>query len=79
MSWIVLLSVGILLLFALLLAGVPIFISFLVLNVVGIFHLLGPSGFGMFANSIFTTGTLNALCAHAGYTKLAEVRASAML
>ena len=63
MSWLVLLSTGIVMLFALLLAGVPIFVSFLVLNVVGIFYLLGSAGFGMFANSIFTTGTLNALAA----------------
>ncbi len=63
MTWWVALSSGIFLLFALLLLGVPIFVAFLILNVTGILVILGPSGFGMFANSIFTTGTLNALAA----------------
>ncbi len=63
MTWWEVLSGGIVLLFGLLLLGVPIFVAFLILNVTGILVLLGPSGFGMFANSIFTTGTLNALAA----------------
>ena len=63
MTWWMALSGGIVLLFGLLLLGVPIFVAFLILNVTGILVLLGPSGFGMFANSIFTTGTLNALAA----------------
>lgn len=48
-------------LFGLLFLGVPIFVAFLLLNVTGILVLLGPAGFGMFANSIFTTATLTAL------------------
>jgi hypothetical protein len=45
----------------LLLRGIPVFMSFLILNVAGILVLLGPAGFGMFANSIFTTATTTAL------------------
>jgi tripartite ATP-independent transporter DctM subunit len=63
MTWWVALSGGLILLFALLLTGVPIFVGFLILNVAGILAYFGPAGFGMFANSIFTTGTLNALAA----------------
>ena len=63
MTWWVPLLVGTVMLFGLLLLGVPIFVAFLILNVTGILVLLGPAGFGMFANSIFTTGTINALAA----------------
>ncbi len=63
MSWIVALSVGLALLLALLVIGVPIFVAFLILNVAGVLALLGPAGFGMLANSIFTSATLTALTA----------------
>ena len=57
MSWYLTLSFGIALIIALLALGVPIFAAFLIINVHGLLFLLGPSGFGMFANSIFITGT----------------------
>ncbi len=63
MTWWLVLTGGVGLLFGLLMLGVPVFVAFLILNVAGILVLLGPSGFGMFANSIFTTGTINALAA----------------
>lgn len=63
MSWYLTLSGGITLILVLLLLGVPIFATFLILNVAGVLLLLGPSGFGMFANSIYTTGTIEALAA----------------
>lgn len=63
MSWIVALSAGVSLLLILLVIGVPIFAAFLILNVAGVFVLLGASGFGMLANSIFTSATLSALTA----------------
>ena len=57
-------SVGrIALLLALLLLGVPIFVAFLMLNVTGMLLLIGPAGFGMITNSIYTTSTLGALAA----------------
>lgn len=73
MTWWVALSAGLGLLLALLLLGVPIFVAFLILNVIGILAILGPSGFGMFANSIFSTGTLNALAAVPLFILMGEI------
>jgi tripartite ATP-independent transporter DctM subunit len=61
MTWWVALSNGIGLLLVLLFLGIPVFVSFLVLNVAGILVLMGPAGFGLFANSIYTTATITAL------------------
>ena len=63
MSWWLILSADIALVLTLLLLGVPIFVAFLMLNVTGMLLLLGPAGFGMIANSIYTTSTLGALAA----------------
>ena len=63
MTWWVALSAGVGLLLVLLAIGVPIFISFLLLNVAGVLVFLGPAGFGLFAASIFTTANTNALAA----------------
>ena len=48
---------------ALLVAGAPVFVGFLAVNIVGILYYFGPSGFGLFANSIFTTATTDSLAA----------------
>jgi tripartite ATP-independent transporter DctM subunit len=50
-------------LLVLLAVGVPIFVSFLLLNVVGTLVFLGPAGFGLFAASIFTTANTSPLAA----------------
>ena len=63
MSWYLTLSGGIGLILVLLLLGVPIFATFLIINVSGVLLMLGPSGFGMFANSIYTTATIESLAA----------------
>ncbi len=63
MTWWMILSGGISMLLVLLLLGIPIFVAFLIMNAAGVLYLLGPSGFGMFANSIYTTGTIEALAA----------------
>ena len=55
------LSGGIAVLILLLLLGLPVFVAFLILNVAGILVFFGPAGFGLFANSIFTTATTTAL------------------
>lgn len=73
MTWWAGLSGGIALLLILLFLGVPFFAAFLILNVAGILVLLGASGFGMFANSIFTTGTLNALAAVPLFILMGEI------
>ncbi len=61
MTWWVALSGGIGLLLGLLFLGIPVFVAFLILNVAGILVLMGPAGFGLFANSIYTTATTTAL------------------
>jgi tripartite ATP-independent transporter DctM subunit len=61
MTWWMALSSGIGLLLGLLFLGIPVFVAFLILNVAGILVLMGPAGFGLFANSIYTTATTTAL------------------
>lgn len=61
MSWWMPLAGGIALLILLLLLGLPVFVAFLILNVAGILVFFGPAGFGLFANSIFTTANTTAL------------------
>src|SRR2546423_12390380 len=73
MTWWLALSGGVGLLLILLLLGVPIFVAFLILNVAGILVILGPAGFGMFANSIFATGTINALAAVPLFILMGEI------
>ncbi len=63
MTWAVALSGGISLLVALFVIRTPIFVAFLVLNLVGILIYFGPSGFGLFVNSIYATATNTALAA----------------
>ena len=63
MTWWVALSAGVSMLLVLLAIGVPIFVSFLLLNVAGVLVFLGPAGFGLFAASIFTTANISALAA----------------
>ena len=48
---------------ALLITGAPVFVGFLAVNIIGVLYYFGPSGFGLFANSIFTTATTDTLAA----------------
>ena len=73
MTWWIALTGGVGLLLALLLLGVPIFVAFLILNVTGILVILGPAGFGMFANSIYATGTISALAAVPLFILMGEI------
>jgi tripartite ATP-independent transporter DctM subunit len=63
MSWWMALSGGMAVLLAMFLVGMPIFAAFVLLNAIGVFLFFGTAGFGLFANSIYTTATLNALSA----------------
>ena len=45
----------------LLFLGLPIFVAFLVLNVGAVLYFFGMAGFGLFANSIYTTASTGAL------------------
>jgi tripartite ATP-independent transporter DctM subunit len=59
MSWALSLGLGLTLLCVVLAAGAPIFIGFLLLNLVGVWALFGSAGFGMFAGSV--TDSLSSL------------------
>ncbi len=63
MEWYVVLIVGLTLLLGLFLSGAPIFIAFMIINVVGTLVYFGPAGFGMFANSLYDTTTFPTLIA----------------
>ncbi len=73
MTWWVALSGGVTLLIALFLLGVPIFVAFVVLNVIGVFVLFGAAGFGLFANSIYSTATMGALSAVPLFIVMGEI------
>lgn len=61
MTWILPFAGGLAALLTLLLVGVPIFAAFLLVNIAGTLLIFGTAGFGLFANSIFTTATITAL------------------
>lgn len=73
MSWVPLVSLGVALLIGLLVLGAPIFVAFLVLNIVGVLVLFGPAGFGLLANSIFSSGTSGALTAVPLFIAMGEI------
>ncbi|MBM3606916.1 MAG: TRAP transporter large permease subunit, partial [Alphaproteobacteria bacterium] len=49
--------VAIVVLLGLFALGLPIVIAFLLANIAGVMLLMGPAGFGLFANSLFDTAT----------------------
>ncbi len=73
MTWWLALSGGMVVLLSLFLLGVPIFVAFVVLNVIGVFVFFGVSGFGLFANSIYSTATLGALSAVPLFIVMGEI------
>jgi TRAP-type mannitol/chloroaromatic compound transport system permease large subunit len=64
-------SLGLLL--ALFLAGLPIFIAFLVINILGVLLIMGTPAFGLFANSIFETTNTAAFAAVPLFLLLGEL------
>ncbi len=61
MEWYTTLLAGIAILFALFLSGAPIFLAFLFAILTGVFFLIGPAGFPMFANSVLDTASITSL------------------
>ncbi len=61
MEWYLILLLGIAILFALFLSGAPIFLAFLFAILVGVYFIIGPAGFPMFANSILDTVSITSL------------------
>ena len=73
MTWWMLLSGALALLLFLMALGVPLFAAFLVMNVTGVLVLFGPAGFGLFANSIYTTATTSVLAAVPLFIAMGEI------
>ncbi len=73
MEWGATLSIAISVLLSLFFVGVPVFVSFLIVNIVGIFWLFGTSGFGLFANSVYSTVTAGSLIAIPLFILMGEV------
>ena len=73
MEWGATLSIAITVLLSLFFIGVPVFISFLIVNIIGIFWLFGSSGFGLFANSVYNTVTQGSLIAIPLFILMGEV------
>lgn len=73
MTWFLFLFLAIALLMLLFFAGVKIFVGFLALNLVGVFVLIGPRGFGLFTNSIYETATSSTLMTVALFVLMGEL------
>ena len=73
MTWWIPLSGGIALLLVLFFLSVPLFVSFLILNIAGVLMLFGTSGFGLFVNSIFSTATSGTLTAVPLFIAMGEI------
>ncbi len=61
MEWYTTLLLGIAILFVLFLSGAPIFLAFLFAILTGVYVIIGPAGFPMFANSILDTASITSL------------------
>lgn len=61
MEWTLPLAIGLVALLVVLVGGLPIYVGFLLLNLGGVLWFFGPSGFGLFANSVYDTATSPAL------------------
>ena len=73
MTWWYPITIGIPLLLVLFALGIPIFVCFLLLNLIGVLALTGTAGFGMFANSMFTTATNGTLAAVPLFILMGEI------
>lgn len=73
MDWYLILSIAIIALVTLFAIGVPIFVAFLIINVVGVLWLIGPAGFGLFANSLYETVTSETLTTIALFVLMGEI------
>lgn len=73
MDWAFSLSLSVALILALFFTGVPVFVAFLAVNVAGVLWLMGTSGFGLFANSIYQTVTSGSLAAVPLFILMGEI------
>jgi tripartite ATP-independent transporter DctM subunit len=72
MEWWVVLVVGAMVLLALFMSGVPIYLAFLIINVIGVLATFQQRGFGMLVNSLFDTANTEALTAVAMFILMGE-------
>jgi len=54
-------------------AGLPVFITFILINVAGVLWVMGTAGFGLFANSIYQTATQTSLAAVPLFILMGEI------
>lgn len=73
MEWYLTLSLGLAILFGLFLSGAPIFLAFLIAILIGVYFIIGPAGFPMFANSILDTVTTTSLASIPLFILMGEV------
>ncbi|ALM54311.1 TRAP transporter large permease [Halomonas huangheensis] len=73
MEWYVTLGLAITLLMILFAMGVPIFVAFLAINVIGTLWLMGTAGFGLFSNSVYDTVTSETLTTIALFVLMGEL------
>lgn len=73
MEWYWFLILTIALLVCLFTLGVPIFVSFLAVNLAGLWLLMGARGFGLFTNSIYETVTSTTLTTIALFVLMGEI------
>jgi tripartite ATP-independent transporter DctM subunit len=72
-AWPLFLTAFLGLLLLLMALGVPVFVAFLMINVGGVLYLLGPAGFGLFANSVYETATSPSLSTIPLFILLGEI------
>jgi len=73
MEWEIALSVAISTMLVFFFAGIPVFITFLIINIVGVTLLMGTAGFGMFVNSIYQSLTAGSLTAVPMFILMGEI------
>jgi tripartite ATP-independent transporter DctM subunit len=73
MTWWYPFALGVPMLLVLFIAGIPAFVCFLLLNLLGVLALTGTAGFGMFANSMLTTATNGTLAAVPLFILMGEI------
>lgn len=73
MSAIIILVTAMMCLLALMLIGLPVFISFALISVIGIYASFGTAAFGLFANSILNTTTTASLATIPAFILMGEL------
>ena len=73
MGWAETLGIGFAILLVLFISGLPVFVSFFLINVIGTLVVIGTAGFGMFANSVFDTATTKPLLTIPFFILLGEI------